>query len=457
MSANSQDLVMKIKTEPVEIKSEPEEAAASSSHEPTRDVKIDPEMQRLLCLNNDGIKKEPLGRTCKKCGRITMVKNHKCQIRCKICDKKLSSKGYMIRHMQSAHRAEPDCDYFECDFCGLRVLTKDGLITHLKLKHKGGKIEEFHCDYDGKIYSSKARLYHHMKESHRAAAKCKICGKEDKRIQRHMRLFHPAEKNTFACKICNKTYKNYEALGHHLKIHNKHFECRVCDRKFATAFQLKAHSKIHENPRAFQCKICYKSFNSSSYLWKHNKTHDQNRKKTRQCEHCDYATDTTQGLQKHFKIHHDKNRIKGLKCTKCDYATDNKGLFKKHINTHNPHREKFPCPQCDYTATIGYSLTFHMRIHLSNRVKDQKCPHCDFVTDYKGNLLKHIKTHDKVRVKNFKCPNCEKSFYNNNLLRSHVDTHSENRVMFPCSQCSYKAFKKDHLKNHIARIHNKKE
>jgi hypothetical protein len=95
MSSNSQDLAINIKTEEVDSENEPgtEAATSSSNAEATREVKSDPEIQRVLCINTDDIKKEPLGRTCKKCGRVTMVKNHKCDTRCKICDKKLSTQG----------------------------------------------------------------------------------------------------------------------------------------------------------------------------------------------------------------------------------------------------------------------------------------------------------------------------------------------------------------------------
>jgi KRAB domain-containing zinc finger protein len=363
---NSQDLVMNIKSETVEVKNEPEPAAASSLNtETTREVKSDPEMQRLLCLDNDEIKKEPLGRTCGKCGRVTMVKNHKCQARCKICNKKLSTKGNLIKHMQNVHRAEPDCKFFECDFCGMRCLRKSSFIRHLKLKHKNGKIEEFQCDYDGKIFTSKERLYLHMTGCHRVAAKCKMCEKEVKNMKSHIRMVHQVEKITVTCKICNKTFKNTQLLAKHLKTHNRQFKCRICDRKFALSSQLKEHMKVHEDPLTFQCKICFKCFKYSSSLTTHMKTHDQNRKKPHQCAHCDYKTDHKAGLKDHQKIH-DKNRIKDLKCTKCDFATDNKSSLKKHTEIHNPIRTKFPCPYCNYESTSISYLHAHLRIHNPN-------------------------------------------------------------------------------------------
>jgi hypothetical protein len=85
---------MNIKVEEVESESETAAASPSSSNEAQNEVKNDPERQWMVCLNNDAIKKEPLERTCEKCGRITMVKNHKCETRCKICNKKLTTKEF---------------------------------------------------------------------------------------------------------------------------------------------------------------------------------------------------------------------------------------------------------------------------------------------------------------------------------------------------------------------------
>jgi KRAB domain-containing zinc finger protein len=449
---------MNIKSEEVEIKNEPEVAlTASSSNEGTRDVKADPERQWVVCLGDVGIKKEPLGRTCEKCGQVTMVKNHKCKIHCKICNKKLATKNGLIKHMQNVHRAEPDCKFFECDFCGLRLLKKHFLIRHLKLKHEGGKIDEFQCDYDGKIFTSKARLCDHMKKCQSASSNCKICGKEVKHLESHMRYVHPIEKITVACKICGKTFQKKKSLALHLKVHNKQFECHLCKKKFSIASKLKTHLKVHENSRAFQCKICFKSFNDPSTLSQHMKTHDKkNRIKSLKCEHCDYATYTSAQLKSHLKVH-DANRIKDLKCPTCKFATDNNGVLKRHIETHNPHRTKYPCPHCDYKATTFSDLKFHMKTHNPNRIKDQKCPHCDFMTDNKRCLTAHIKTHDKNRAKNFKCLTCEKSFYNDSDFKKHVKTHNENSLMFSCQLCNYKTIRKDYLKIHIAKVHNEKK
>jgi KRAB domain-containing zinc finger protein len=320
MSANSQDLVKNIKTEAIESESEPEAAPAPlSSNEATSQVKSDPERQWLQCLNNDDIKKEPLGRTCEKCGRVTMVKNHKCETWCKICNKKLSSKRSLIDHLQNVHRAEPDCKFFECDFCGVRFLQKHNLIRHLKQKHQSGKIDEFQCDYDGKIFKSKDRIFRHMKQCHRAVSKCEICESLVKNMRKHLKFMHPVETNKVACKICDKTFKFKILLTRHLKVHNKKFEN-------------------------------YK---------RHMKTHDKNRKKSHQCKQCEYAAHTRTHLKRHLQVH-DKNRVRNLKCEKCEKSFYDKLHLNQHMNIHNKNRKMFPCQHCDYKAGNKYYLKKHI-------------------------------------------------------------------------------------------------
>jgi KRAB domain-containing zinc finger protein len=407
MSENSQDIAKNIRTEEGENKTEPA-ASASSLNRATRDVKSDPERQWIVCIGNDEIKKEKLEKNCEKCGRTTTRKNHKCKIRCKICDKKLNSKRCLIYHLQSFHRAEPDFKYFECDFCGVRYLRKLSIIKHLKLNHKAGKTEEFQCDYDGKVFTSKLKLYAHIIYCRRASSTCKICGKNLRNLKAHMESIHPVENITVACKVCNKILKNKYSLARHLQTHNKQFECRVCRQKFSLSFQLKAHLKTHENPQIFNCKICYKNFSSRSNLKTHEKTHDKDRKKLHQCELCDYATANKQDLKRHLNVH-DKNRIKNLRCSKCDYKTDNKSSLKTHIYNHNPYSARFSCPYCDFTSKSMSNLNMHIRIH-SVRVKDQKCPHCNYATDNKTNLKDHIKTHGKeIVLKKFKCSSSQKA------------------------------------------------
>ncbi|KAG5669511.1 hypothetical protein PVAND_017398 [Polypedilum vanderplanki] len=279
---------------------------------------------------------------------------------CRICEKKYSVKYYLIKHMKNQHPNEISSKVYFCDHCPKKYFVKKCIITHLKSKHQKGKEIKFECDFDGKTFETKQKLYQHMKNHHLIQFKeCQICGEKTKRLDRHMKQVHATETDKIQCQICNKIYKNQSALKIHLKTHNKQHQCQVCGRKFPNSARLKEHQKIHENQFTFRCEQCQKNFVSLSNLRSHLKTHEKNRIKQHKCQQCEYSTDVKYSLKNHLKTH-DRNRIKNFKCNQCDYKTDRMGDLKLHLQIHNPNRAKFPCLYCNYEATQRSSLKTHV-------------------------------------------------------------------------------------------------
>ncbi|KAG5669505.1 hypothetical protein PVAND_017392 [Polypedilum vanderplanki] len=348
-------------------------------------VKIDADREFLLVLNDENQKNKS-------------EKERKNFEVCSIWEKKLSSKNTLIQHMKQQHPNEISSKIYFCDHCPKKFLLKHRLISHLKLKHQKGKEIKFECDFDGKIFDSKAKIYYHMKACHRNKIKeCEICGKKMKNLDQHMSQVHTTVDQKFQCQICNKNYKNQKTLKIHLKTHNKQHQCQTCGRKFSKLSEIKEHLKNHENQFAFRCEKCQKNFTSSSNLRKHLKTHNKNRIKNLKCNRCDYSTDNKHCLASHLKTHNEK-REKSLRCNQCDYKTDHKGSLKRHLQTHNPKRMKFPCLFCNYEATERGCLKKHLKIHDPNRIKHLKCSHCKYATDDKRGFAYHLNAkHNKIQ------------------------------------------------------------
>ncbi|KAG5669534.1 hypothetical protein PVAND_017421 [Polypedilum vanderplanki] len=279
-------------------------------------------------------------------------KNLSKEINCKFREKKFRSKYHL---------------YYFCNHCELKFKYKTWLTLHLTTKHQKGKEIKFECDFDGKIFDSKAKIYGHMKTCHQTLEECNLCGKEIRNLNQHMRRVHAKENEKIKCQICHKTLKNQFCMRKHLKTHNKQHQCQLCGYKFSFNNQLKEHQKVHKNQFAFRCEKCQKNFNSSSILKRHLKTHDKNRIKKYKCSQCEYSTHRKNLLKNHLKSHN-KHREKNLKCPKCDYKTDRKAHLKRHLQTHNPNREKFPCLYCNYEATRRDSLKIHIKQHDPNRI-----------------------------------------------------------------------------------------
>ncbi|KAG5669490.1 hypothetical protein PVAND_017377 [Polypedilum vanderplanki] len=276
-----------------------------------------------------------------------IVENNKNIFECKICFKVLKSKNGLYTHFKKLHSKHLNLKVLFCDHCELKFIQKGSLISHLKSKHQKGKEIIFECDFDGKIFDSKGKLWSHMTTCHRTIEKCKICGRKIKNLNKHMGQAHSKEDEKVQCHFCDKKFICKEILNTHLKTHNKQFQCKICESKFSYKHKLNEHLKYHDGQ--FRCKICFKKFTQQGYLKVHLKTHNKNRIKNLKCNRCDYSTDNKHCLASHLKTHN-KNREKNLKCNQCDYKTDRKGSLKNHLQIHNPNRVKIPCLYCNYEA-----------------------------------------------------------------------------------------------------------
>ncbi|KAL7023394.1 hypothetical protein ACKWTF_012589 [Chironomus riparius] len=178
-------------------------------------------------------------------------------VKCKFCDKTMIDK-IMLYHMRKCHPNEFKNSPFYCGICNQRFLSSVSLRSHNGLKHPKSKSiqpETHECDFDGKVFRTKNKLWQHMK-IHLSKIECKICGKLIKivSLDGHMKQTHATE-NKFQCKICPKSFKSNELLHIHERIHDKKFQCGICKIKFAANSRLHMHIKRdHENPGSYQCE-----------------------------------------------------------------------------------------------------------------------------------------------------------------------------------------------------------
>ena len=211
-----------------------------------------------------------------------------CKI-CKFCGIISSSESYMIVHMKTKH---PDkLPVLNCSICDARFLRQNYLEAHLKNKHQDGQIDQFECDFDGKIFKSKQKLLGHMK-IHRLLIECKFCQKAIKvgSIKGHIKNIH--ETKNLSCKACSKIFKSAEYLKRHEAIHNKKYQCEICKKMYPSIKLLNRHKTvIHVNPKSFECNICGMKFNFKQCFMKHQRIHDKNRQKSFKCQRCDYVAD----------------------------------------------------------------------------------------------------------------------------------------------------------------------
>ena len=286
-------------------------------------------------------------------------------MKCMICRKTFKNNYKLNLHKKNIHQKS----LLSCSICSKTFLLKYRLEKHIKTKHPDGKAEQFECDFDGIIFNSKTSLLIHMKV-HYSQVQCKFCKKMLKfnSIKSHLKIFHKTDEK-HQCKICLKTFKIFQYLRHHEKIHNKKFECQICNKLFPIKSYLNKHiEEDHENPKSFECGICDKKFNKKSNYKVHQNTHNKNLPKPLKCQRCDYATNRQQNFKNHQKVHERRDKkfadMKNpLKCEKCSTFYRNEYFLKKHLKCVHTI-VLYQCDLCAKTIKAKFNLIKHMESHI---------------------------------------------------------------------------------------------
>ena len=225
-----------------------------------------------------------------------------------------------------------------CEICEKVLSSKKALRRHITLKHlKNGQHK---CDLCDRRFCSIYELQRHMPvHTNVKAHVCLICDKKFKQagpLSKHMKT-HTGEKE-FECKICKQRFSQKANLLGHYSVHTseKHFQCSECKHKFKHRNSVYLHiKKVHSNVKQATCvfsgdksKILNSGvqyladLHSQENLQKHainedtanHKIIDSDRKLF-SCGTCSLEFNSAKGLKKHLKIH--ENEIKNLECYYC--------------------------------------------------------------------------------------------------------------------------------------------
>ena len=89
---------------------------------------------------------------------------------------------------------------------------------------------------------------------------------------------------------------------------------------------------------------------------------------------------------------------------------------KKHKNRDH-FGIKFPCPKCDYKATVMSSLNNHIK--SKHEGKRRQCSQCDYDAFDKQTLLRHVNA-IHLNIKPFQCDICDFKASQKGTVNSHV-------------------------------------
>lgn len=120
--------------------------------------------------------------------------------------------------------------------------------------------KQFKCDLCMKGFSRKSTLNKHIKghsepkDQPTDCQECPICFKSvtgdfRRHVKNHDRIKGDAK--TYACKLCNANYNQYNSLKAHMSKHTgkKEYCCEVCSKEFSDLSNLTKHLRIHSGDK----------------------------------------------------------------------------------------------------------------------------------------------------------------------------------------------------------------
>jgi len=175
--------------------------------------------------------------------KTTKIVNTEQQSICPECNKTLSNKGNLKKHIDTVHTDEKS---FKCSYCDASFKHNVTLNKH-EIKH----INSFICIHCNEKFDSQNLIEKHIANQHKTL-------------------------NTFICPYpnCGKKFTLENYLRNHTQRHNKKYNCSYCEKKFSTERELIAHERTHTGEK-IPCTYdgCDKTFVSKSNLSRHIKNY----------------------------------------------------------------------------------------------------------------------------------------------------------------------------------------
>lgn len=402
------------------------------------------------------------------------------QFECEICNKILSRRTHLMRHM-AIHTDERA---FECKIlgCGSKFRRSDHLQNHINARHTKDEIQseksavicpEYQVVDTNSIdeFKDESNNIHSdvLAKQETDEDNNPIDQFEDDSNNIHSDAPEKQETDTNSCSTCGMQFKRKSHLMRHIKIHTdeRAFECTVegCDRKFRRLDHMKNHLNTH-SPTKHECMYCGQTYCRADTLRSHIKARHsemahQNEERAVICpeEHAanefKYESNNmhtelpkTQGINED----NDANKNK-FECELCNKFFSRKTHLIRHMTIHTDERA-FECIHCNQKFRRRDHLQNHLNTHT--QLKTEKCSHCAYTTARVEHLRNHIRARHTEKppanetTDSFNCPECNRSFSSQKNLKAHNKSHS---TTFNCKRCDAQFSSKIDRNKHVSESH----
>uniref|UniRef100_A0A1A9VDH5 C2H2-type domain-containing protein n=1 Tax=Glossina austeni TaxID=7395 RepID=A0A1A9VDH5_GLOAU len=168
------------------------------------------------------------------------------------------------------------------------------------------------------------------------------------------------EAGALKCTICDKMFKNDQALKIHNDMeHKQRITCSICGVAVRNEDYLVLHMNLHNGKTENECSFCSRKYARKVNVMRHMQKHFG--KDNHQCERCGMVFSETSAFYNH-RLKHEAEE-EPLICSVCNQSFKTIRTYKVHINTHREDRPRYSCNHCPKVFVDKYTLKVHLRQH----------------------------------------------------------------------------------------------
>lgn len=321
----------------------------------------------------------------------------------------------------------------EITYCFTGFIKNYHLRRHLQTHDKTAT-----CQYCDVIFTSRADLKSHVKETHADEQATQAQQKTDRTVTKSNGLIA-------MCKVCDRTYRRIGTLRSHLNQHlmtttfdevdikTKLFLFNPMEISLDTSTNQDLHQylkrKIHEN----ECESFYQIVTPDGYEMQLSdsepeddceagQSNEQDTKNFYTCSRCPKTFKRSRDSQTHMVVDHFQELQSFVdKCMTCHKSFPNPYTLHKHLKTQCANKtKKLSCSVCSKKFMWLNSMARHMEHEHpgAEKIKRHSCDVCGKTFSRSQHLQRHRKIH--FSNEKFDCPVCQKSYSRKDHLTAHM-------------------------------------
>lgn len=283
---------------------------------------------------------------------------NKC-FKCDVCMRYFSTAERLEEH-RTLHSTSLSLDpkLVQCTYCPERMLTPSALAMHIKSHIHKNKM--FICLFCLKSFRLATELNAH--------------------VPMHITTTSgtPPNNNTYDCPHCQKKFKEYPLLRHHVKSYHNHVKhpCPECGRDFKSRTKLKHHRLSHSDVREFLCDDCGKQFKRKDKLREHIlNNHSPEARRKKMAETAAAAAQFVNAKKAATTDTTDYHRFL-YKCHDCRLGFKRRGMLVNHMVKRHPD--------------INVDTVPELSMPILQAQRFYYCQYCDKVYKSSGKRKLHI-------------------------------------------------------------------